>query len=304
MKNIFRLFVLLFPVLPGWSQELEIPLWTSGVVNHIETTEKEVHETDRILWITKVQTPSISIYLPAKPHATGQAVLICPGGGYGGLAFDWEGTDIAKWLNSKGIAGIVLKYRLPSSSWQQTPRLAPLQDAKQAIRLTRKNASSWNIDPGKIGVMGFSAGGHLASTLGTHYDDTEADVDNEFASISARPDFMILVYPVISMADEVTHKGSRSNLLGQSVTEEMKNKYSNELQVNGATPPTFLVHSADDKSVPVDNSILFYQALQKYQVPSEMHLYPHGGHGYSLALDDGHLKNWPETLAQWLLSLE
>jgi len=153
--------------------------------------------------------------------------------------------------------------------------------------------------------MGFSAGGHLAATLGTHFDDPDANIENELSSINARPDFMVLVYPVISMNDEITHMGSRKNLLGEAPSKEVQEYYSNELQVNDETPPTFLVHSSDDKAVPVENSLRFYQALLSNQVlECEMHLYPHGGHGYSLALDDGHLKYWPELLAHWLSSLE
>jgi len=279
-------------------------LWPQGVPNQVSSAEQEVQEHGDILWITRVQTPDISVFLPTKQHATGQAVVICPGGGYSGLAYDWEGTDIAKWLNSKGIAGIVLKYRLPSPEYQKTPRLAPLQDAKQAMRLVRKKASQWNINPDQIGVMGFSAGGHLASTLGTHFDDPEADVDHELSEISARPDFMVLVYPVVSMADGIANVGSKRNLLGESPSQELQDNYSNELQVSEHTPPTFLVHSSDDEAVPVDNSIRFYQALLKNGISCEMHLYPHGGHGYSLALDDGHLKYWPDLLAEWLDSLE
>ena len=167
----------------------------------------------------------------------------------------------------------------------------------------RSNANNWNIDPTKIGVMGFSAGGHLASTLGTQYNQPESEVGNELSSIGARPDFMILIYPVISMQDGITHAGSRRNLLGENPSAQMITAYSNELRVSENTPPTFLVHSEDDKAVPVDNSLRFYQALQEKQVPAEMHLYPHGGHGYSLALDHGHLKLWPELLGLWLSSL-
>jgi acetyl esterase/lipase len=284
-------------------QQHQLPLW-DNVPNQKATSAKEQQQQQDILRISQVQHPNISIYLPSKPHATGQAVVICPGGGYQILAYDWEGTDIAKWLNSKGIAGIVLKYRLPSHEFQLTPRLAPIQDAKQAIRLVRKNAASWNIDPNQVGVMGFSAGGHLASTLGTQFDDAESNVANELAADNARPDFMILVYPVISMSGNFTHKGSRNNLLGEHPAPELIKKYSSELQVSPHTPPTFLVHSSDDLAVPVENSLRFYQALVKHGVSAEMHVYPNGGHGYSLALDDGHLKHWPELLVQWLENLD
>lgn len=294
---------MLFCGVPLAAQDYQLPLWPADVPNQLESDQQEDQEQREILWITNVQNPSVSVYLPAKRHASGQAVLVCPGGGYSGLAYNWEGTDIARWLTSKGIAGIVLKYRLPSPDSQPTPRMAPLQDAKQAIRLVRNHADEWNIDPEKVGVMGFSAGGHLASTLGTHYNDAESNVANELAATNARPDFMILIYPVISMMGDITHKGSRQNLLGENPSTEMIQAYSNELQVDEQTPPTFLVHSADDQGVSVANSLRFYQALLLNKVPVEMHLYPHGGHGYALAIDDGHLKLWPELLAQWLNSL-
>jgi len=298
-----KTLLMIMCALPVMAQDYQLPLWPSGVPNQLENDLTENQEQREILWVTNVKDPDIKVYLPSERHASGQAVLICPGGGYAGLAYNWEGTDIARWLSSRGIAGIVLKYRLPSPQSQPTPQLAPLQDAKQAIRLIRQHAEKWNIDPGKVGVMGFSAGGHLASTLGTHYDDAASNVANELVSTNARPDFMVLIYPVISMMDDITHKGSRNNLLGANPSTEMIQAYSNELRVNQRTPPTFLVHSADDNGVPVANSLRFYQALLTNKVPVEMHLYPHGGHGYSLALDDGHLKEWPELLAQWLGSL-
>ena len=305
MWSVFSLVTikLLFVNATLQAQEIKIPLWEQ-VPNQLKTNFNEEVENRNILWITQVQQPNISVYLPSKQHATGQALLICPGGGYGGLAYDWEGTDIAKWLNSKGIAGIVLKYRLPSPDFQPSPRLAPAQDVKQAIRLIRKNANSWNIDADQVGVMGFSAGGHLASTLGTRWNDPETNVANELVTVNARPDFMVLIYPVISMLDDITHKGSRENLLGTNPGQDIILQYSNEKQVSAQTPPTFLVHSSDDLAVPVANSIRFYQALVSKNVPSEMHVYPEGGHGYSLALDDGRLKNWPDLLVRWLESLK
>ncbi len=294
---------MLFVCVPLSAQEFKIPIWPSGVPNQLASAPEEQREPRDIMWITNVTTPDIEVYLPTERSATGQAVLICPGGGYQGLAYNWEGTDIARWLNSKGIAGIVLKYRLPSEEAQPKPYLAPLQDAKQAIRTVRANATDWNINPEKIGVMGFSAGGHLASTLGTLYHHPESDISNELSNISARPDFLVLIYPVISFMDDIGHQGSRNNLIGENPSTEMIQAFSNELNVTEDTPPTFLLHSRDDKSVPVLNSVRFYQSLNKHQVPVEMHLYPHGGHGYALGLDQGHLKLWPELLAQWLSSL-
>ena len=298
-----RILLLLLCCTPLVAQDFQLPLWSSEVPNQLKSAPSEQQEQREIIWVTHVQIPNISVFLPAKRHATGQAVLICPGGGYSGLAYNWEGTDIARWLNSKGIAGIVLKYRLPSAQSQPIPRLAPLQDAKQAIRLVREHAEEWNIDVDKVGVMGFSAGGHLASTLGTHYQDAESNVANQQAGTSARPDFLILIYPVISMMDDIANKGSRNNLIGANPTTDLIQTYSNELRVTKSTPPTFLIHSMDDQAVPVANSLRFYQALIKHDVPVEMHLFPHGGHGYSLALDHGHLSQWPELLNQWLSSV-
>ncbi len=301
MKNLYLITVktvfCLFCCIPLIAQEYQLPLWPEGVPNQLKSDQKEQLSDTDIIRISNVQEPQIDVYLPVKRNANGQAILICPGGGYAGLAYNWEGTDIAKWLNSIGIAGIVLKYRLPSPVSQPEPSKAPLQDAKQAMRLIRQNADSWNIDASKVGVMGFSAGGHLASTLGTHIDPVKKD------DISTRPDFMILVYPVISMLEDITHKGSRNNLIGEEPSSEMIAYYSNEQRVTDRTPPTFLIHSMDDKAVPVENSIRFYESLNKLQIPSEMHLYPHGGHGYSLALDKGHLKEWTTLLDKWLSSL-
>lgn len=300
----FSLLFFFFCSVSVWAQDYQMPLWPGEVPNQLTGLPQEKSENNEILRISQITNPDIQVYLPSARHATGQAVLICPGGGYGVLAYNWEGTDVARWLTTKGIAGIVLKYRLPSPEFQPTPRLAPLQDARQAIRLIRQNAEDWKIDPNQVGVMGFSAGGHLASTLGTHFDDPESDVEGQLTEISARPDFMVLMYPVISMKEDIANMGSRRNLIGENPSTELIQAYSNELRVTPQTPPTFLVHSANDQAVPVSNSLRFYQALLDHNVPAEMHLYPFGGHGYSLAIDDGYLKNWPNVLADWLSSLQ
>lgn len=306
MKQFFPfLFFFLIVVTKSMSQSLEIPLWENDVPNYRQTDEKEVRENVEILRISKVQQPAIEVYLPVKRNATGQAVVICPGGGYGVLAYDWEGTDIAKWLNTKGIAAIVLKYRLPNSKSVLVRHEVPLQDAQRAMRLVRSRAKEWNIDPAKIGIMGFSAGGHLASTLGTHFDQKIAsDAADAVNALSARPDFMVLIYPVITMKETYTHKGSRNSLLGENPDQKLVDLYSNELQVKPNTPPTFIVHSTDDGGVPVENSLLFYEALRKNKVPAEMHIYPMGGHGYSLGLQHGYLQTWPDRLYDWLQSLK
>tara|TARA_R110002049_G_scaffold38978_4_gene120400 strand:- start:1334 stop:2176 length:843 start_codon:yes stop_codon:yes gene_type:complete len=280
-----------------------MPLWSGKIPNHQETNEVETQENGDILRIKNVQKPTLDIYLPAKKNSIGKAMVICPGGGYGGLAYDWEGTDIAKWLNSKGIAAFVLKYRLPKSKSIIFGNKAPLQDAQRAIRLIRHNAEKWNVSKNQIGIMGFSAGGHLASTLGTHFNDGENSLPSRIDSLSARPDFMVLIYPVITMRSPYTHEGSRNNLLGDSPNRELIDFYSNELHVNKNTPPTFIVHSTDDKGVSVMNSILFYEALEKEGVYSEMHIYPKGGHGFALAIGQGHLQTWVDRLSEWLESL-
>ncbi|MCV9385614.1 alpha/beta hydrolase [Reichenbachiella ulvae] len=300
-KFLFFTLCFLLTVSTCFSQEI-IPLWPEGIPNDQETNETETRENGDIVWIEKVQKPTLEIYLPTKKNATGRAVVICPGGGYRGLAYDWEGTDIAKYLNSKGIAAFVLKYRLPKSKDVISGYNAPLHDAQRAIRLVRQNAEKWNVSKDQIGVMGFSAGGHLASTLGTHYDQGEKS--NTVDSLSARPDFMVLIYPVITMKAPTTHGGSRNNLIGEKPKQEFIDLYSNELYVNKNTPPTFILHSSDDKSVPVENSILFYQALQREGVYSEIHIYPTGGHGFSLAIGQGHLQSWVERLWDWMDSLE
>ncbi len=286
------------------SQNEIIPLWTKNIPNYKKSTEVEKLEQTDIIRISDVQDPTLEIYLPSKANATGKAVIICPGGGYQILAYDWEGTDIAKWLNSKGIAAFVLKYRLPVSKSNINGTLSPLMDAKRAIRLVRYNCSKWNINKNEIGVMGFSAGGHLASTLGTHFDSDTENTNDPIDSMSARPDFMALIYPVITMNEQFTHMGSRNSLLGEKPDKKLVDYYSNELQVKATTPPTFLIHATDDGAVPVENSLLFYQALKNNGVPAEMHIYPKGGHGFSLALKKGNLQTWTDRFYEWIKSLK
>ncbi|SHK39825.1 Acetyl esterase/lipase [Maribacter aquivivus] len=302
MKNILLLLML---VVMGntAAQDTIMPLWTKDEIpNQIKSLEKEVHEQNEILRISKVQVPTIEVYLPSKRDATGEAVLIFPGGGYGILAYDWEGTDIAKFFNSKGIAGVVVKYRLPSDVSQKDKRYVPLIDAQRAIRLVRNNAEKFNVESDKIGIIGFSAGGHLASTLGTHFNEkvykAVDDIDNE----SARPDFMSLGYPVISFG-EMTHQGSKKNLIGENPTIDIVDYFSNEKQVTEQTPPTFLLHATDDTVVPVENSLLFYKAVKDKGGSATMHIYPKGGHGFGLGLHDEHLKDWGERMIDWIVSL-
>lgn len=295
---------MLLSIATSFSQETIVSLWPNKIPNQQITDEVEHIESTGIIRISKVQKPTIEVFLPAKNNATGQAVLICPGGGYGILAYDWEGTDIAKWLNSKGIAAFVLKYRLPNSKSVIESHKAPLQDAMRALRMIRYNAQKYNIEENQIGIMGFSAGGHLASTLGTHYNGVMYTATDSIDQESARPDFMALIYPVISMQEGVTHRGSKKNLLGKVPTTELVNKFSNELQVTSDTPPTFLIHASDDKAVPVQNSILMYSSLIKNSVPTEMHIYPKGGHGFSFGHKQGHVNSWTDLFCTWINNLE
>lgn len=287
------------------THSIVLSLWAGSPPNPQPAGQPEtrVREGD-VLWVRHVQNPSIEVRLPARGHATGQAVVVCPGGGYGGLAHDWEGTDFAGWLNSRGIAAIVLSYRLPvDGDVAHQKWLGPLLDAQRAIRLTRAHAADWGIDPAKVGIMGFSAGGHLASTAGTRFDGGDGMASDPIERLGSRPDFMILVYPVISMMSEITHGDSRLNLLGASPSDELVRRYSNELHVTADTPPAFLVHAGDDEVVPVQNSLLFHHALIARQVPAELHLYPQGGHGFSLALRQGRLQEWPRLCIRWLADL-
>lgn len=282
------------------AQNHVIPLWPEGRVPGFipsDVEEKSNVDANGILRISGVTVPSMSVYLPEKSKATGAAVLICPGGGYAILAASHEGSDLAKWFNERGIAGIVLKYRLPNAKAMKPQHAMPLMDAMQAMKLIRENASAWAIDPDKIGVMGFSAGGHLASTLSTHYHRGENGTDD------AKPNFSILMYPVISFSQINTHIGSRRNLLGPDSTDHLVKHYSNELQVDAKTPPAFLVHSENDNAVPIENSINYYLALKKYNIPAEAHFYPDGGHGYGLrTAGKGSLEGWPQALETWLKS--
>jgi len=293
-------FVLNAFMINGFSQTLTIKLWPDGIPGSITDpsyVEKITTVDGRITRCERVVNPDLTVFLPAPDKANGAAVLICPGGGYGALAFDHEGNAIAKWLNDNGIAGIILKYRLPSDQIMKDKSTGPLQDAQEAMRVIRRNASDWKIDPGKVGVIGFSAGGHLASTLSTHYAEKVYEVkDNS----SARPDFSLLIYPVVSFDTTITHRGSRNNLIGIKPDARLVERFSNELQITNETPPAFLVHSADDKAVPVMNSIGYFKGLQKNNVPAELHVFQKGGHGYGLALDRGTESSWPDLCIRWL----
>lgn len=271
-------------------------LYSSGVPNakiNTDYAEKADTAADGKIRISKVIKPQLIAYFPAKPNGT--SVIICPGGGYAILAIKHEGYDIAKKFNEMGITAFVLKYRLPSDLIMEDKSIGPLQDAQQAVKMIRENAADFKLNPSKIGIMGFSAGGHLASTLGTHF--SRAVIDNK-NNTSLRPDFMVLMYPVISFGD-FAHKGSKNNLIGLNPTEEQVKLYSNELQISAETPPTFLVHANDDKTVPSENSLDFAKKLKQAGVKCELHLYPGGGHGFGL--DNKTTKDqWIDRLKNWM----
>jgi acetyl esterase/lipase len=273
------------------------PLYSGKIPNFIDAVDEEsVATTGGIMRISKVSVPGYAFFRAGDDNVAKPCVIICPGGGYGILAAQHEGTDVAAFFNSIGIHAIVLKYRIPSDKHQVNKSIAPLQDAQQAIMLARKNARQWGIDPAKIGIMGFSAGGHLASSLGVHYDDPQIKVSSK---ISLRPDFQVLIYPVISFG-KFAHLGSRNNLLSPDTTAEKIRYYSNELQVNAKTPPAFLVHAKDDKAVPIANSELYLQALKQSGVSAELFVYEAGGHGFGMNNKTSQVK-WTDALKSWMV---
>ncbi|MRX69430.1 Acetyl esterase/lipase [Flavobacterium resistens] len=292
------LFISLSLTIPALSQKKEIPLWDKipDEIVSKEYSEEVDHKNELSEGVRKVTLPTLTVYLADPEKSNGTSVIICPGGGYGMLAINKEGFKVAEWLNSLGINAFVLKYRLPSDLIMKNKTVGPLQDAQEAVRLVRRNAIKWKLNPGKIGIMGFSAGGHLASTLSTHYNDK---VYTSSDTTSAKPNFSILIYPVISMQEGVTHQGSKDNLLGKNAGSELADKYSNEKQITAESPKTFLVHATDDKAVPVENSINYYLALKKEKILAEMHLYENGGHGFGLGVK-GTNANWPKDCEKWL----
>nr|WP_315198447.1 prolyl oligopeptidase family serine peptidase [uncultured Flavobacterium sp.] len=285
-----------------FSQEsAAFPLWNQipgAIKNDAYKEEPRLDAQGIRTGIRKVTEPTLMPFLVENTSEKNAAVIICPGGGYSVLSIDKEGINVAKWFNSIGVSAFVLKYRLPSDDIMTDKTVGPLQDAQEAIRTLRRNAVKWNLDVAKIGIMGFSAGGHLASTASTHYLDKIYDSKED---ISARPDFSMLIYPVISMENGITHNGSKESLLGKTASADLIAKYSNEKEVNENTPPTFLVHATDDHAVPVENSINYYLALKKNKVIAEMHLYQNGGHGFGLGTK-GTNTDWPTACKKWLIA--
>lgn len=280
----------------AYGQDRCINLWPNGAPGAKVAEGYQPSVEPDGSWMTKVVNPSLEFYFPKDDRTARSMVVICPGGGYAGIAIKHEGADVARWLNSKGVAAVVLKYRMPSDLIMEDRSIGPLQDVQEAVRYVRRNAKELNVNPSKIGVMGFSAGGHLAASAATHYADAVYASD----SISARPDFSILIYPVISMDSSITHMGSRENLIGQHPSAQQVVRFSNELQVNSKTPPAFIVHSMDDKTVDVDNSIRYAKALNSQGVHCELHLYQKGGHGYGLGRSEGSESFWHEPCEHWL----
>lgn len=285
-----RLFFLvcLFVSLNVHGQEI-IELYSGTVPNSVKSEKKETFSSGMFRGVTK---PTLEAYLPEKEKASGAAVIIIPGGSYGVVVYQGEGISTAKQFAANGIAAFVLKYRLPDDSIMQNKTIGPLQDAQQAIKLLRENAARWGIDANKIGVAGFSAGGHLASTVATHF---QKPVIENTKNTSLRPDFQVVVYPVISMKDSLTHRDSRNNLLGRNPSKEVIEEYSNELQVTSNTPPTYITHATDDNVVVVDNAIQYFQALRNKKVQVEMHIYPSGGHGFIFRQPE-----WMQPLLLWM----
>lgn len=285
-----------------FAQNEVIPLWPAKIPGSIQVQnyeEIETYKDEKLQNIRQITTPTLSVFLPEKENHNGTAVIVFPGGGYSYLSMDKEGFKVARWLNALGITAVVLKYRLPSDEIMEDKTIGPMQDAQEAVRVVRRNAHKWKVDLNKIGIIGFSAGGHLAATLSTRYLD---NLYNANDTISARPNFSMLIYPVISMKDGITHQGSQGNLLGKTLSDLMINKFSLEAQVNNLTPPTFMAHASDDASVSVENSIMYYQALIKYKVPAELHLYEKGGHGFGLGIAETS-QHWTKQAENWLRSL-
>ncbi|MBT3289497.1 MAG: alpha/beta hydrolase [Victivallales bacterium] len=261
-----------------------IPLWPDGAPEAKGKTPDDI--------------PTLTVFLPTAAQAVGTGIVICPGGGYGHLAMDHEGYDVAKWLNGKGVAAFVLRYRLPAKGYRHP---IPLLDAQRALRLVRSKASEWQIKTDRVGTIGFSAGGHLASTVGTHFDPGQPNAADPVDRLSCRPDFLVLGYPVITFASAFTHRGSKNNLLGPKPDPKLVASLSNETQITKDTPPTFLFHAHDDRGVSPRNSIEFYLGLLRAKVPAEMHIYAKGGHGFGIGRKGTQAaETWQDRFADWL----
>jgi acetyl esterase/lipase len=292
MKRIFFAACLTAAAFAQAAEPLVIPLWPEGVPGAKDIGPERLGEGGRI---GNVSEPTLTVFGPAVDRPNGTAVIVCPGGGYTIVSNEREGVQYAQWLGTLGVTTFVLKYRM-----QEFGHPAPLQDVLRAVRLVRSRAAEFKIDPARIGVMGSSAGGHLAASAGTLFDHAAGRTGAALDATSARPDFLILMYPVISMDDPVAHAGSRKALLGATPTPELLQLMSLEKQVTAATPPTLLIHTQEDRGVPVENSILFFQALTRAKVPAEMYLFEHGSHGMGMRDGLGTASDWPKRAAEWL----
>ncbi|MGF7232386.1 alpha/beta hydrolase [Arachidicoccus sp.] len=290
IESLSVIVLLLFLSLHVRAQR-EIPLYNGHIPNSKKDTVSEKMGTwgNDNYYLTNIKNPTLTIYLPKPNNATGTAIVICPGGGYGAVAINHEGYQIAEAFQKMGVAAFVLKYRLPSDLSMINKSIGPLQDAQRAIQLVKENAKEWHIDTARVGIAGFSAGGHLAACIGTHFQHNYIVNKN---GISFRPTFMVLGYPVISFTDSLTHRGSRDNLIGKNPSEKLIREFSNELQVTSNTPPAFIFQAENDATVEVENSIIFFQALHKHGVNAELLIYPKGSHGFGL--------NNPTTSSKWI----
>jgi acetyl esterase/lipase len=291
MKTIKICFVFILVLSFAIKAQEIINLYSGSIPNSKASDIKETEHSGMYSGVTK---PTLEIFLPEKEKSTGTAVIICPGGGYSVVVYQAEGVKTAKEFARNGVAAFVLKYRLPDDSTMVDKKIGPLQDAQQAIKIVRENASKWGIDINKVGIMGFSAGGHLASTAATHFKKAVIENDN---NTNLRPDFQILVYPVISMQDSLTHLDSRTKLLGKNPSKEIIDEFSNELHVDENTPPAYITQAADDKVVDVDNSIVYFESLRHHNVPVEMHIYPKGNHGFVLRQPT---EEWMKPIFKWM----
>lgn len=301
MKKIIFVLLFYFFMMQLHAQQT-IPLYDGKIPNSKPYETKEVWEPqdngDTIVHFTS--QPTLTVFLPDKKIVNGTAVVICPGGGYWVTSIVKEGFAVAKEFNKWGVTAFVLKYRIPNDSSMGDKKIGPLQDAQRAIQLVRMHAKEWNLNEDKIGIMGFSAGGHLASTASTHFNHSY--IENS-SNINLRPDFSILIYPVISFQDSIGHIGSRDQLIGQNPPKQLLDSFSNEVQVTAQTPPTFLVHATDDDVVPVMNSVVYYEHLLQFKIPAEMHIYKSGGHGFGM-INSTTKDLWMERCKNWMESMK
>ncbi len=303
MKRLtLTFYVIIALVRYNSSTAQEIDLWENEIPFSIDNPnfiEETTTRENGIVIVSKVKKPTLRLYLNTNTTNPAPAMIICPGGAYVINAIDHEGYKVAEWLNSVGIKAFVLKYRLPEDTIMTNKSMVPLTDAQQAIRIVRSRSVEWNIDPDKIGIMGFSAGGHLASTVSTHF---EIDAGNIGDPTSLRPDFSVLVYPVISM-EKYGHSYSKTRLIGDDPTPDQMEFFNNHKWVDENTPPTFLVHSSDDEGVPVENSIRYFRMLEENNVPAALHIFSTGGHGYGLRNEKGPESDWKTLLVDWMIQM-